>query len=233
MTRFARIVIPGCPHHVTQRGNHQQTVFFTDDERFLYLALARKYFALYQIRVVGYVLMPNHVHYLLIPGRPTSLAKGVGRLHNDFARWQQIERNLTGHLWQNRFFSCPLDEQHFWEALRYIELNPVRARLVRYPWDWPWSSAYAHANGIDDTGWLDMECWKSGFDPSRWRIFLQGGIDSPCDHEPLRLATRTGRPYGSNSFIDKLEELTGRLLRPKKRGPPPRNRSPLATEFRG
>jgi putative transposase len=132
MPRIARIVIPGCPHHVTQRGNHRQKVFFTDAERGFYLELLRKYFTRFEVEMAGYGLMSNHVHFVLIPVMQASPAKGVGLLHNDFSRWQQIQRNLTGHLWQNRFFSCPLDEDHFWEALRYTELNPVRAGLVRY-----------------------------------------------------------------------------------------------------
>ena len=94
----------------------------------------------------------------------------IGRLHNDFSRWQQIQRDLTGHLWQNRFFSCPLDEDHFWEALRYVELNPVRAGLVRNAWEWPWSSARAHVTGIDETGLLNMDLWRTRFDGNRWRI---------------------------------------------------------------
>lgn len=113
MPRVARVVIPGYPHHVTQRGNHRQTVFFADTERDFYLTLLRKYFALFQVQMTGFALMTTHVHHILVPELPTSLAKGVGRLHNDFARWQQIQRDLTGHLWQNRFFSCPLDEDHF------------------------------------------------------------------------------------------------------------------------
>lgn len=219
MPRIARIIIPGCPHHVTQRGNHRQRVFFADAERDFYLQLLRRYFALFQVDMVGYVLMSNHVHHVLIPAMPTSLAKGIGRLHNDFARWQQIQRNLTGHLWQNRFFSCPLDEDHFWEALRYAELNPVRAGLVRYAWEWPWSSARAHVTGIDETGLLNMDLWRTRFDGNRWKRFLEEGMKSTGDLDRIRLATRTGRPLGGDDFVRRLEALTGRLLRPKKRGP--------------
>ena len=219
MPRLARVVVPGCPHHVTQRGNHRQRVFFNDSERGRYLALLRKYFDRFKIDTVGYDLMSNHVHHVLIPAMSDSLAKGLGHLHNDFARWQQVQRDLTGHLWQNRFFSCPLDEDHFWQALRYIELNPVRAGLVRYPWEWPWSSAQAHVTGVDGTGLLNMDPWRARFDGEKWRGFLEEGMRSEDGLDRIRLATRTGRPLGSDLFIERLEALAGRTLRPKKRGP--------------
>jgi putative transposase len=226
MPRVARIVIPGCPHHVTQRGNHRQRVFFTDSERDRYLALLRKYFEQFRVDTVGYDLMSNHVHHVLIPAAPDSLAKGLGHLHNDFARWQHVQRDLTGHLWQNRFFSCPLDEDHLWQALRYIELNPVRAGLVREPWDWPWSSAQAHVTGVDETGLLNMGLWRARFDGETWKSFLKEEMKEGGNLERIRTATRTGRPLGNHAFIERLETLTGRPLRPKKRGPKRRSRNP-------
>jgi putative transposase len=221
MPRIARIVIPGCPHHVTQRGNHRQRVFFADAERKFYLRLLHKYFSRYRVDMVGYALMSNHVHYVLIPEMEISLAKGVGRLHNDFSLWQQIQRDLVGHLWQNRFFSCPLDEDRLWSTLAYVELNPVRAGLVQHAWEWPWSSARAHVTGIDDTGLLKMDSWRTCFDGTRWQSYLLEALGSTDDLDRIRLATRTGRPLGDDDFVRRLETLTGRSLRPKKRGPKP------------
>jgi putative transposase len=194
-------------------------VFFANADYQLYLQLLHKYFVEFKVDMPGYALMPNHSHQVLIPTLANSLAKGVGRLHNDFSRWQQIKRNLTGHLWQNRFFSTPLDEDHFWKALRYIELNPVRAGLVRNAWDWPWSSARAHVTGIDETGLLTLDCWRSRFDGDSWKVFLEEGLASKAEIDRIRLATRTGRPLGSEDFLERLEALTGRLLLPRKRGP--------------
>jgi putative transposase len=221
MTRISRIVIPGCPHHVTQRGNHRQQVFFSYADNEMYLNLLRKYFPQYQVDMAGFSLMPNHVHHVLLPELENSLAKGVGMLHNDFSRWQHIQRNLTGHLWQNRFYSDPLDEIHCWMALRYIELNPVRAGLVKYAWDWPWSSARAHVTGIDDTGLLNMEFWRKRFDKNQWKDFLLEGLDLNDEINKIRQANKTGRPLGSEEFIKKLEKITGRTLLPRKRGPKP------------
>ena len=219
MSRIARIVIPGCPHHVTQRGNHRQRVFFSDADYEIYLKLLRKYYLKYKVGMAGHALIPNHTHQILIPELENSLAKGVGLLHNDFSRWHHLQRNLSGHLWQNRFYSSPLDEDHFWLALRYAELNPVRAGLVKYAWDWPWSSARAHVTGIDNTGLINMDLWRVRFSGDKWKEFLQEGVNSKDEVERIRLATRIGRPLGSDDFIRRLEAITGRSLFPKKRGP--------------
>ena len=218
MSRIARVVIPGRPHHVTQRGNRRQRVFSADDDYSLYLKLLHKYFAKYQIDMPGYCLMPNHSHEIAIPLLKTSLAKGVGILHNDFSRWQNIQRDQSGHLWQNRFFSNPMDDDYFWLALRYIELNPVRAGLVLYPWDWPWSSARAHVTGHDDTGLLHMDLWRSRFNGSQWKEFLKEGMKAEPEIDRIRQAVMTGRPLGSDDFVRRLELQTGRYLLPRKRG---------------
>ena len=219
MPRIARAVIPGCPHHVIQRGNHGQRVFFNDKDREIYFSLLRKYFEQYGVEMIGYTLMSNHTHLILTPALANSLAKGVGLLHNDFSRWQNIQQSMKGHLWQSRFYSNPMDEEHFWKALRYTELNPVRAGLVRQAWDWPWSSARAHVTGIDETGLLNMDLWKNRFNGSQWIDFLKDGMRLSGEIELIRLSARTGRPLGSESFIKNLEKITGRSLLPKKRGP--------------
>ncbi len=219
MPRIARVVIPGYPHHVTQRGNHGQRVFFNDSDREVYLKLSQKYFKEYQVEMVGYVLMSNHIHMILIPAQTNSLAKGVGLLHNDFSRWQLIQQSTKGHLWQSRFYSTPMDEDHFWEALRYIELNPVRAGMVQKAWEWPWSSARSHVMGIDNSGTLQMDCWSRKFDGKQWKKFLEEGLRANAEIARIRTSTRTGRPLGSKEFIDKLEKMTGRTLSLQKRGP--------------
>src|SRR6266478_1975383 len=139
MARIARVVVPGCWHHVTQRGNQQQTVFFDDSDRKFYLDLLRRYCSRHSVRITGYCLMGNHVHLLAIPAHQTGLAHALGRTHNDYARWLNLRRRQSGHVWQNRFYSCALDEEHKWTALRYVEQNPVRAGLVASAAEWLWS----------------------------------------------------------------------------------------------
>ncbi len=223
MARIARVVAPGLPHHVTQRGNRQQDVFFTDADYRLYLRLLAGHSRKYGLRLLGYCLMPNHVHLIVDPEKENSLAKGVGRTTNDYARWLQVRQQRTGHLWQNRFYSCVLDEAHLWMALRYVELNPVRAGLVERAWDWPWSSARAHLAGEDETGLLDMARWGARYSPAAWREALEQGIAEAAWAERFREATRTGRPLAAAESLETLEKSLGRSLRPQKRG-----RKPLA-----
>src|SRR5579883_230312 len=156
MARLARVVVPGVWHHATQRGNRRQTVFFTDSDRATYLQFLTRHCARSAVRIAGYCLMSNHVHLIAVPERLGALASALGRTHVDYARWLNLRRGETGHVWQNRFYSCALDERHQWHALRYVELNPVRAGLVAHAAEWPWSSAAAHLQGSDASGLLDL-----------------------------------------------------------------------------
>jgi|SRR5579871_305571 len=219
MARMARVVAPGCWHHVTQRGNRRETIFVEDTDRTMYIRLLRRHCQKSRVRIAGYCLMTNHVHLIAIPERSGSLAQALGRTHNDYARWFNLRRGQTGHLWQSRFFSCPLDEHHQWEALRYVELNPVRAGVVSAALDWPWSSAQAHGGRKDRGGVLDLASWSVRWTIDSWRDALQEGVQDAAVAERIREATRTGRPAGDDKFITQMEALTGRQLRPHKRGP--------------
>ncbi|MBN1568194.1 MAG: transposase [Acidobacteria bacterium] len=221
MARIARIVLPGCPHHVTQRGNRRQAVFYDDMDRRFYLRLLGRNSNLFAVQTAGYCLMTNHIHDVCVPMRPDSLVKGFGRTHNDYSRWHNLRNDTSGHLWQNRFYSCPLDEDGFWRALRYVELNPVRAGLVENAWDWPWSSALAYVTVIDKSGLLKMEKWAKRFDGKAWRDFLREGLELHAELEEIRCATRTGRPLGGEEFVIKLEQLTGKVFRGRKPGRKP------------
>jgi putative transposase len=163
--------------------------------------------------------MGNHVHLIAAPPTANALAKCFGRTHVDYARWLNVRRGETGHLWQNRFFSCPMDDRHHWEALRYIELNPVRAGLVQDAVAWPWSSAAAHAAGTDRSGILDLVEWSERWNPAAWREALSEGIEDAALLERIRQATRTGRPLASEEFVRELETARHESLRPRKRGP--------------
>jgi putative transposase len=225
MARIARVVVPDCWHHVTQRGNHQETVFFEDADRAAYLRFLVGHCRLFRVRLTGYCLMGNHVHLLLVPETPDGLAKTLGRAHTDYSRWLNLRLGQTGHVWQNRYFSCPLDEQHQWEALRYVELNPVRAGLVDSAAEWAWSSAAAHCGADDPTGLLDCREWRPRWTPGTWREALAQGFEDAAMLERLREATRTGRPAGDEDFLNHLEASTKRLLRPQKRGPKERTKA--------
>ena len=168
--------MPGCWHHVTQRGNHQQRVFFGDSDRKVYLELLRHHCSRQRVRLAGYCLMNNHVHLLAIPEVEMAMARALGRAHNDYARWLNLRRREIGHVWQNRFYSCPLDNSHQWEALRYVELNPVRAGLVRGAVDWRWSSAALHVGGPDQAGFVDCTDWSQRWSATTWGVVLHHGV---------------------------------------------------------
>ncbi|MBN2181626.1 MAG: transposase [Sedimentisphaerales bacterium] len=219
MPRKARIVIPDCAHHVTQRGNNRQDVFFVDSDRKVYLEYLRDASERFDLNLDGYCLMTNHVHLVLRPHHETSLAEALKRINQLYAQYINRMHRRSGHLWQNRFFSCPLGENHFWRTLAYIERNPVRARLTRKAWRWRWSSAAAHCGIVKHSDFIDIPSWKRDVGFSRWKKVL----DLPDDEKlasRLRLSTSRGRPLGTDAFIAKMETLLGRRLRPMPRGRP-------------
>lgn len=219
MPRQRRVVLPGCPHHITQRGNNRRNVFFDDSDRTLYLSLLREYTSEYGVDILGYCLMTNHVHLIAIPGGAAGLAKAIGRTHNDYARWLHIRRGESGHLWQNRFFSCPLEDAYTWAALAYVERNAVRAGMVAQCEDWPWSSARRHLGLPHSCDWLMVKCWSQNWTPALWRVALNDGLAEADIRARLHEATRTGRPFGDDEFIKSCEQQFGLVLRKRKPGP--------------
>jgi len=162
----------------------------------------------------------NHVHLLLTPREPEALAAAVGRTHLVYTQYINRLHGRGGHLWQNRFFSCPLDESHLVAAMRYVERNPVRARMCRAPWRYAWSSAAAHGGERpDETGLLDLAWWSGFARPATWRTMLKQPEDDAAT-AALQRATRTGRPLAGDRLLAKLETKLGRRLRALPRGRP-------------
>ncbi len=232
MPRTARVVIPGCVHHVTQRGNNRQDVFFVDADRQVFLQYLREAAKRFALQVEGYCLMTNHIHLVVTPQREDSLAAALKRVNQLYAQYVNRMHGRSGHLWQNRFFSCPLDLEHVWRVLVYVERNPVRARLCRKAWQWQWSSAGAHCGGDDPSELLDMESWELDMTPVKWRRMLERPDDDRLARS-LQLSTSRGRPLGSDSFIAKLETMLGRRLRPLPRGRPPKPKHHRAATQKG
>jgi putative transposase len=219
MPRKARIVVPGVSYHITQRGNNQQDVFFVDDDRRVYLDILREQSRKYGLGVHGWCLMTNHIHLVGQPQAEDSLAKAVGRTNWLYTQYVNRLHGRSGHLWQNRFYSCMLGPMHFLSAMRYIESNPVRARMCRLPWAYEWSSARAHTEGADANGLLDMGDWQKRLAGMDWRgVFAQRQDDKEV--AAIRLCTSRGRPLGTDSFISRIEKTLGRRLRPLPPGRP-------------
>ena len=193
MPRPHRLIVPGVPHHITQRGNYRQTVFFRNADRQFYLELLSEFLPHYGIALEGYCLMDNHVHLLAIPHDPKGLSRALQRIHSDYARAIHLRLRRMGHLWQARFHSTPLvDEKHSWDAALYVERNPVRAGLVADAGDWRWSSAPAHLGLVEDR-LLDLLRWRARFDASRWERYLNDGSRAAAMEDRIREATLRGR----------------------------------------
>ena len=215
MARLARVVVPGLPHHLTQRGNRRQPVFFGEDDYLAYRELLARWCAERGVEVWAYCLMPNHVHLIAVPATEDALRLALGEAHRRYTRRVNFREGWRGHLWQGRFASFPLDDAHLYLAARYVELNPVRARLAERPEAYRWSSARAHLRGRDD------ELVKAGALLERigeWGPFLAGGLRAE-QAEVLRRHERTGRPLGGELFVRGLESVLGRMLRRGKPGP--------------
>lgn len=221
MPRISRVVGVGLPHHVTQRGNYGAVVFETDSDRGYYLNLISKCALNNALSILGYCLMANHVHFLVVPGKEDSMARVFRTAHMRYAQYVNWKRNMRGHLWQGRFYSCLMDSRHFLAATRYVELNPVRAGMAKSADGWEWSSALAHMGikadkfGFDLDGlWALIPELKAG-----WGEYLSGEEDAVVI-QSIKSNTITGRPLGGEAFVKMMERRMGRRLLPLHVGRP-------------
>ncbi len=216
MARLPRIVVPGYPHHVTQRGVRSLEVFHCDGDRHAYLSFLSTEAVRFDVDILAWCLMTDHVHFIAVPGRETSLARAFGEAHRRYTRMKNSSQGVNGYLFQGRFASCVLDEQHLIAAIRFVALNPVLAGLVETPWEYRWSSA-RFLTGVTRSDPLVKNSRIKGL-VTDWRAFLSR-VDG-AEAERLRYATRTGRPAGNEKFIAEVENVTGRDLRMKSPGRP-------------
>ena len=222
MPRTARLVVPGYPFHITQRGNFGFNVFDDDRDRVKYLNWVNKYSRKFYLSHIGYCLMRNHVHFISIPQKEDSLSKVFSIVHMRYSQYFNKKRNNNGHLWQGRYYSCLLDDTHLLMALRYVERNPVRANITTKPWNWKWSSAADHTgigNGILELKGLSeyME-----FNPRHWKEYLDSQEDKKELNE-IRKHTMKGFPLGSKDFLIELSNKTGIEIKQNPRGRPRNN----------
>ena len=219
MARLARIVIPGIPHHITQRGNRREQVFFNSSDYRAYLDILSAAAQKSNTSIIAYCLMPNHVHIILLPDSADGLRATLADTHRRYTGRINARNKWTGHLWQGRFGSVAMDEDHLYTAVRYVSLNPVRARLVSRAEDWEWSSVRAHLAGEGD-GVVDVAPVLERFPD--FAAMLRAEEDEAMI-EQIRKAETTGRPVGAACWLQDMQRLTGRALAPKKRGPKPKS----------
>lgn len=228
MSRIPRVAIAGIPYHITQRGNARQIVFSDAQDYCVYLRLLRRYSKMHKLRIWAWCLMPNHVHLLAVPETSSTLARALGSTHRDYARYRNSRSSSCGHLWQARFYSCPIEVRGVWPVMAYIERNPVRAGLVQTAESYPWSSARCHTAASQVDKWLGTAPWCNDPSAARWREVLHIGLDEVSFRERLREATETGRPFGSDEFAEHLEDRIHRKLR---RRPAGRARTKIGTGY--
>lgn len=174
MPRRARIVMPGVPHHVTQRGNRRMQTFFELKDYEKYLQILNQSSDDFGTKVLAYCLMPNHIHVIAIPSREESLRKTFSDIHERYTKYINFKKGWQGCLWQGRFFSTPLDSEHLEACYHYVHDNPVRAGLVEKAKDYRWSSVR----------WVEEE-----------EQVLTAGAEKLLEfYEKIRVCSRTGRP---------------------------------------
>lgn len=214
MAGLAPVIAPGVPHHVTQRGNRRQRTLLCDEDYEAYLELMAEWSRRLSVAVWACCLRPNHVHLIVVPRSEGGLRSAIGEAHPRYSRRVNFREGWPGHLWQGRFASYPMNEPYLLAAVRYVELNRVRAKLVESPGVYRWSSAAAHLAVRDDelvTVTPLMELVPNGV------AFLSAQCsDTEC--QALRRHERTGRPLGDDVFIRTLESALGRSIRRQKPG---------------
>lgn len=215
MARLARVVAVGEPHHVIQRGNRRQNVFFRDGDKREYLNILRLQAKLFSLEIWAYCLMDNHVHLIVVPQQEDSLTKAIGETHQLYTRMINFRERWRGYLWQGRFKSVPLDEKYLYAAVRYVERNPVRAKIVKKAEDYPWSSARIRVYHEDDSLLSKFYLME---EIDNWSEYLEGQ-EGEEDLKRFRVQTYSGRPLGSIDYLRKLERHLGRELIKRKPGP--------------
>ena len=210
MVRLARVVLPGIPHHITQRGVRSIRIFFNKEDRIQYLNLLYTAGILFEIDYLAYCLMDNHVHIVAIPQKEYSFAEAFSSAHRQYTRKINLRFNKKGHFFQGRFFSVPLDSEHTDYAITYVEQNPVRAGICQNACDYIWSSARYNSRLIDSDPLISS---PRSTPNTLYSVNKQQVI------EAIRKSTHTGRPLGNSAFLEFAEQLSGKKLHFSKRGP--------------
>ncbi len=215
MPRIARVVVPRYPHHITQRGTNKLEIFTDNEDRHCFLEFLDEWANKTKSDVWAYCLMTNHFHILISPNSTDGLGKCLHGVTFRYAQYFNMKYSRSGRLWQNRYFSCPVDkDEYLWAVVKYIEMNPVRAGIVMKPEMWNWSSASEHIKGEKDDK-INLHKWLKE-ERGEYREFI---LDE-SNVNKIRKATSTGRPLGGISFLENLREMLNRDLRCRKAGRP-------------
>ena len=216
MPRIARVVLPDVPYHITQRGNYRQDVFEDEEDKRFYMELFTYYSKEHGLKLYAWCLMDNHVHFVVESSSATTLAKVFNTVHMRYSQYFNKKKGVRGHLWQGRFFSCPLDKCHLYEAIRYVELNPIRAGISSHLKDYIWCSAYSRLCN-DKT--IPLNSIKRYLEIDNWEEYLKEAVNEEII-ATFKSNTKSGRPSGDKRFVNKIEKMTGRSFKVKQVGRP-------------
>ncbi len=225
MARLPRLYLPDQPLHVIQRGNNREPIFATDADYHFYLLCLQEAAEVHGLTIHAYVLMTNHVHLLVTPASKLSLSKTLQSIGRLYVQYFNYTYQRTGTLWEGRYKSTLIDsERYLLTCMRYIEMNPVRAKMVAYPSDYPWSSYLANAQGVADVLIARHELYQrlGRSDEEResaYRQLFRAQV-SKLDMDAIRDATNKGWVLGGSQFGEKVRALTDRRAIPMARGRP-------------
>ena len=227
--RPPRLVVPGCAHHVTQRGVRKSPTFYDDSDHLVYLRLLREACTAKKVEIYAYCLMQNHVHLVASPATEKGLSDALRDTHAVYSRYFNTKHAFVGHTWQARPWIFVLDEAHLWNAIRYVERNPVKAAIVEQAEDYLWSSAAVHCGLRDDL--LITSSSPLLISKENWSEWLK--VEETSEQiKMMRKHSATGKPLGSLEFLKELETKTGRKLLPQKRGRPKQNAASSALRMK-
>jgi len=223
MPRAARIIAIKEVHHVYQHSVGKRVLFSTDKDYQRYLEALKAACDKFRVEVLAYSLLKDRVHLMLRPNTRRGLAQAIGRTHLVYSRYINSRRPGATSIWSNRFQSCAIDNRRLLTIAQYVECQPVYDKLVRLAAKYPWSSASAHSSGKDKYEILKLSPWPGKRSQKTWKKMLNKALDDDTKKQ-IQIATQTGRPWGSDGFIAKLEKKFRRRLkalpvgRPKLKG---------------
>lgn len=218
MPRKPRIIVPNTPMHVTQRGNRKENIFLDDLDKEFYIKAFMKYRKKFKVKLFAWCLMDNHVHFVVQPSTKRGLSRLFLSLNTKYVRYFNKKYNICGKLFGNRFFSCLLDEEHLYEAIRYVELNPLKANKEKVLGDYPWSSVLEHL-GKRSVYFLNQLPEYIQID--NWLDYLMENIEVLKQKwEAIKAATIKNFPIGNLTFITTLEKILKRTFNVAPRGIP-------------
>lgn len=225
MARLPRYFVPGQAQHIIQRGNNREIIFVDQSDYTFYLECLKDAVDRYGLSVHSYILMTNHVHLLVTPEDESSIGKTLQSVGRRYVQYFNYTYERTGTLWEGRYKATLIDsEQYLLTCMRYIELNPVRAGMVKHPIDYAWSSYACNAKGEENTLVTAHDLYlrlgrSAAARKSAYRQLFRASLGKN-DISAIRESTNKGWVLGNDRFKEKIEQLSGRRASPKPKGRP-------------